>query len=107
MPKLMDSSKTEGLLNTILALEDLKDAKAFFRDLLTPTELDEFGNRWQAAQMLNAKISYNRIVRETGLSTTTIARISKWLKRGKGGYKLMLKRIGHHHNSLSLGKELG
>ena len=90
MAKLMDNLKTENLLETILGIEDLKEAKAFFRDLLTPSELEEFGNRWQAAQMLNEKVSYNRIVRETGLSTTTIARISKWLKRGRGGYKLML-----------------
>jgi len=101
----MDNLKTENLLETILGIEDLKEAKAFFRDLLTPSELEEFGNRWQAAQMLNEKVSYNRIVRETGLSTTTIARISKWLKRGRGGYKLMLKRMNHHNNSFSA-KEL-
>jgi|SRR3989344_2193268 len=105
MAKLMDNLKTENLLETILGIEDLKEAKAFFRDLLTPSELEEFGNRWQAAQMLNEKVSYNRIVRETGLSTTTIARISKWLKRGRGGYKLMLKRMNHHNNSFSA-KEL-
>ncbi len=106
MGKLMDNSKTESLLETILALQDLKEAKRFFRDLLTPSELEEFGNRWLAAKMLNAKVSYNRIVKETGLSTTTIARISKWLKRGKGGYRLMLKRMGHHYNSFSFEKGL-
>lgn len=108
MPALMDNPKTEDLLNTILALKDLKEAKAFFRDLLTPAELDEFGNRWLAARMLNAKVSYNQIQKITGLSTTTIARISKWLKRGKGGYKLMLKRVPAMHHSPSLiGKGLG
>src|SRR3989338_5813528 len=107
MPGLMDNEKTEGLLNTILALKDIKEAKAFFRDLLTPSELTEFGNRWLAAQMLYEDVSYNAIQKATGLSTTTIARISKWLKRGKGGYKLMLKRSGeHHHKSLPSGKGL-
>ena len=102
-----DNGKTEDLLSIILTLKTLKEAKAFFRDLLTPSELAEFGNRWQAARMLNAKVSYNDIQKATGLSTTTIARISKWLKRGKGGYKLMLKRLGVHHKSLSVGKGLG
>lgn len=108
MPALMDNPKTEDLLNTILALKDLKEAKAFFRDLLTEAELDEFGNRWLAARMLNSRVSYNQIQKTTGLSTTTIARISKWLKRGRGGYKLMLKRVPamHHHPSL-IGKGLG
>lgn len=103
----MNNRKTEDLLNAILALKNLKEAKAFFRDLLTESELDEFGNRWQAAQMLNGDTSYNVIQKSTGLSTTTIARISKWLKKGKGGYKLMLKRqSAHHHNSLPVGKGL-
>jgi len=108
MPKIMDELKIEDLLTAIMALKDLTEAKAFFRDLLTLSELEEFGNRWYAANLLNAKVSYNKIQKATGLSTTTIARISKWLKRGKGGYKLMLKRVGSHHsNSPSFGKGLG
>lgn len=108
MPKLMDDNKIQDLLNTILALKDIKEAKRFFRDLLTEAELDEFGNRWFAARMLNNDVSYNQIQRATGLSTTTIARISKWLKRGKGGYKLMLKRVPRvHHNPSLIGKGLG
>lgn len=102
-----DNPKTEDLLNTILALKDLKSAKVFFRDLLTEAELKEFGNRWLAARMLNAGVSYNQIQKATGLSTTTIARISKWLKRGKGGYKLMLKCMPTHHNPSLVGKGLG
>jgi len=92
-----DDSKTTYLLEAVLALKNLDEARRFFRDLLTSAEIEEFGTRWQAAKMLNAKISYNAIVKQTGLSTTTIARISKWLKRGRGGYKLMLKRQNHHN----------
>jgi TrpR-related protein YerC/YecD len=92
-----DNQKTEKLLNAVLALKNLKEAKAFFRDLLTADELDEFGSRWLAVQMLNAKVSYNLIQKQTRLSSRTIARISKWLKNGKGGYKLMLNRKGNHH----------
>ncbi len=101
-----DNLKTEQLLQAILALKNIKEAKAFFRDLLTPDELDEFGNRWLAVQMLNAKVSYNLIQKQTRLSSRTIARISKWLKNGKGGYKLMLKRNGVHHNLSFVGKGL-
>ena len=49
---------TEDLLTTILALQDMSEAKSFFRDLLTENELNEFASRWKAAQMLNDKISY-------------------------------------------------
>ena len=43
--------------------------------------------------MLDKKISYEKIEKETGMSSTTIARVQKWLTNGKGGYKLMLKRL--------------
>ncbi len=102
-----DNKKTENLLQAVLLLESLEEAKRFFRDLLTEAELEEFGNRWLAAQMLTAKESYTIIRGKTGLSTTTIARISKWLQKGRGGYKLILKRLGQHHtNSIPIGKGL-
>jgi len=66
-------------------------------------EIIEFGNRWQAAKMLNNKISYPKIKKETGLSTTTIARVSKWLNRGMNGYKLILQRLNHHNQSFRKG----
>jgi TrpR-related protein YerC/YecD len=92
-----NNQKTEDLLKVFLALKSPKEAKNFFRDLLTEREIIEFGNRWKAARMLSERISYPEIQKETGLSTRTIARISKWLKNGKGGYKSALDKI-HHHN---------
>lgn len=101
-----DNSKTRELWRAILALQNIKEAKKFFRDLLTEQEIVEFAKRWDAAQMLSKKIPYSEIEQKTGLSSTTIARISKWLKAGMGGYKLMLKRLNHHHNISPRGKGL-
>ncbi len=100
-----DNKKTDQLIKAVLALKNAKEAKCFLRDLLTAEELNEFGNRWQAAQMLSQNISYTTIRGKTGLSSTTIARISKWLKKGQGGYKLIISRM-HHYNSSSSGKGL-
>lgn len=94
-----DNQKTKDLIEIVLALESEKEAKMFFRDLMTEKELLEFGNRWKAVQMLSGKASYPEIQDETGLSTRTIARISKWLKNGKGGYKLALNKLHHHTSS--------
>ena len=85
--KNWDNKKTEDLFIAILKLKNVGETKKFFRDLLTSEELIEFGKRWQAAQMLDKKISYEAIERETGLSSRTVARISKWLNKGMGGYK--------------------
>ena len=100
-----DNPKTENLMKAIFTLKNMKEAKRFFRDLLTQQEIIEFGKRWQVAQMLSNRIPYPLIRKETGLSPTTIARVSKWLNRGKGGYKLMLQKF-HHHNPSSFGKRL-
>ncbi len=96
-----NNKNTEDLFKTILALKNIGEAKRFFRDLLTEQEIVEFGKRWQAAKMLNKKISYPLIAKETGLSSTTIARVSKWLNKGMGGYKLMLQKLHHHDPSFS------
>ena len=97
------NKKTQSLYKAILSLKDEKECQKFFRDLLTEAEMKEFANRWTVAQMLDKKIDYETITKETGMSSTTIARISKWLNTGMGGYKLMLRRlnvisnINHHH----------
>lgn len=100
MKTALKDKKTESLIQAVLALKNAKEAKAFLRDLLTQEEIAEFGNRWMAAQMLSQKIPYTIISKQTGLSSTTIARISKWLNKGMGGYKLILSRFAKHHTKL-------
>ncbi len=95
-----DDKKIKDLMDTILILKTRSEARRFFRDLLTEKELIEFGNRWKAARMLSRNILYIEIEKETGLSSTTIARVSKWLNNGKNGYKLVLNRLNNHHNHL-------
>lgn len=91
--KSSELKRVDDLFIAILEIRDKKEAKAFFRDLLTGPELIEFSKRWQTARMLNDNISYATIVEETGLSSTTVARVSKWLKKGMGGYKLIITRL--------------
>lgn len=81
-----------NLFLAILDLENLTEACNFFRDLLTKKELIEFAQRWKVAKMLSAGKAYVDIEKETGMSSTTIARIQHWLKNGMGGYKLMIKK---------------
>lgn len=83
---------TDSLFRAILDLDNLAEAQKFFRDLLTEKELLEFAQRWKVAKMLSGGKAYVDIERETGMSSTTIARIHRWLKSGMGGYKLMIKK---------------
>ena len=102
-----DNPQTKSLFEAILRLKSVAEAKRFFRDLLTEEEIIEFGKRWQAARLLAKKTSYSEIIEKTGLSSTTVARVSKWLNQGMNGYKLMLKRLNsHHHAAFPNGKGL-
>ena len=87
-----DTKENEELMKAILELKNIAEAKRFFRDLLTEDELIEFGKRWKVAKMLDGRVSYSKIAEETGLSSTTIARVSKWLTKGMKGYRLALDR---------------
>ncbi len=87
-------SDIESLYRATLSLRNMEEAKRFFRDLLTETEIKEFAERWKAARLLARGYSYTRIIEETGMSSTTVARVWRWLKKGTGGYRLVLKRRG-------------
>lgn len=89
----LETKEAKKLFEAFLSLKNEEECKKFLRDLLTEAELKEFINRWKAARMLNDKIPYEEIAKETGMSSTTIARISKWLTKGMGGYQLVLSRI--------------
>jgi TrpR-related protein YerC/YecD len=86
------SGKLKSLYEAVLLLKTAHEVEAFFRDLLTETELRELSKRWTAARMLEAGESYTKIIEATGLSSTTVARVSRWLKKGAGGYRMVLKR---------------
>jgi len=92
---------TQDLYKVILSLDDLNEAERFFRDLLTTGEIKEFGRRWRTAIMLNEGHSYNKIHQVTKLSSTTIARISRWLRHGCNGYRLALDRSNYSSQNVA------
>lgn len=94
---------SKDLFKTITCLKTEKETRDFLRDLLTEQEIIEFSNRWKAAKMLYEKISYSKISKATGLSSRTVARISKWLNSGMGGYKKMINELHHGNSSFEKG----
>ncbi len=85
--------KNKRLIEAIIAIDSKDEAMCFFRDLMTEKEIDEFSNRLKAAEMLTKKIPYTKIEKETGLSSRTIARVSKWLKSDSGGYLNIINKL--------------
>lgn len=106
-----NTKENKQLIKAFLALESEDEAGRFLRDLMTPMEIKELASRLEAARLLARDTQYNAIIESTGLSSTTIARISKWLKGSLGGYRLILARLSksiasHHPLSPKLGKGL-
>ena len=93
MKKTWNTPQTDELFRAILTLRDVKEARRFFRDLLTEEEIKEFAARWKVAQMLSQKVSYSQIVKETGMSSTTIARVNKYLTGTYGGYRRIIEKF--------------
>lgn len=87
------NKNTDRLISAILSCRKEADLKAFLRDLLTAEEIVELGKRLQVANLLAQEMPYSHIEKLTGMSSTTIARISKWLKKGLGGYQKVLSRL--------------
>ena len=101
---ILSNKESRDLYKAILSLKNESECKKFLRDLLTEAEIKELANRWKVARMLNMKVDYKTIEKETGMSSTTIARVQKWLTSGMGGYRLMLKRLANssHHSPTRL-----
>jgi len=93
----------DNLAKAILVLKTADETRRFLRDLMTRAEIKEFSNRLQAAQMLSQKIPYSAIVKITGLSSTTVARVSKWLNGPLGGYKTVLTRLHRQRSREEIG----
>ena len=88
-----ENIEKKRLIEAILALETPDETRRFLRDLMTESEIIEFSKRLQTAKLLTDNAPYSIIEEKTGLSSTTIARVSKWLRKGKGGYSLVLSRL--------------
>lgn len=98
--------KNKQLINAFVSVKTQKEASCFLRDLMTEGEIKEFANRLEAALLLSNNVKYSEIIEKTKLSSTTIARISKWLKGPLGGYRLILNKMHHTYYQNSAGKGL-
>ena len=77
----------------VLSLKNEQECSAFFNDVCTIQELEALAQRMEVAIRLKNKESYIDINKQTGASTATISRVSKYLNYGAGGYELAIERL--------------
>ena len=89
------SRPAEDLAVALAALTSESEVRALLRDLCTPAEVRTLAERWQVAKLLDAgAMTYREIHDATGVSTTTIVRVARFLKEEQnGGYRLLLDRL--------------
>lgn len=83
------------LAEALVELVDKDGASAFLADLCTPAEIHSLAERWQVARLLDAgELTYREIHDATGVSTTTIVRVARFLRQeNNSGYRLLLDRV--------------
>ena len=87
-------TKSENeLFKAILSIDSMKECKNFFYDLCTPSEIEEFSTRWLIVKLLSKKKPYRQIALETGVSTTTVGRVARYMKYGHNGYNTILNKL--------------
>ena len=84
------TSEVEDLLAVLVGITDRDTMYALLEDLFTIREIKETSQRLAVASMLRAGQPYVAIGEATGASATTIARVSKALNYGAGGYAAAL-----------------
>jgi len=79
--------EVEDLLEVLSSMTDKDALYALFEDLFTIREIKETSQRLSVARLLDDGKPYTAIAEATGASATTIARVSKALNYGSGGYR--------------------
>jgi len=84
------------LCRALLAPDTIDEAARLLADLCTPAEIRTLAERWHVARLLDATdLSYRDIHEGTGVSTTTIVRVARFLKQEPHrGYRLALDKVG-------------
>ena len=85
----------EDLAEAILRLESADEAVGFLSDLCTPAEIHTLAERWHVARLLDqGELTYREIHEKTGVSTTTVVRVARFLRQEEnGGYRCVLDRM--------------
>jgi TrpR family trp operon transcriptional repressor len=75
-------------------LRDPELFERFLREILTPSEADDLGSRWELLKRLAAGQTQRHIASELGLSLCKITRGSRELKKPGSALRVVLARAG-------------
>jgi TrpR-related protein YerC/YecD len=85
----------EDLCRALLTPRDAGEMARLLADLCTPAEIRTLAERWHVARLLDeTDLTYRDIHEATGVSTTTIVRVARFLKQEPHqGYPMAIARV--------------
>ena len=89
-----NSAQLDLLCDILLKLKTREDCQALLYDLCTYKELEQMAQRAYAAKLFLEGKTYNEIISETDISSTTLSRISRSIAHGSGAYKKFIDYNG-------------
>ncbi len=95
-PKRDLDALTDELCDALLTPDSREEMRRLLRDLCTPAELRALAERWHVARLLDGTdLSYREIHDGTGVSTTTIVRVGRFLRQEPNlGYRRAIDSLG-------------
>lgn len=95
-PTRDSTALSEDLCRALLAPRSAEEMARLLADLCTPAEIRTLAERWHVARLLDRNgLSYREIHEGTGVSTTTIVRVARFLKQEPHqGYRMAIDRQG-------------
>ena len=89
-------SLVADLCRALMAPESAAEMARLLADLCTPAEIGTLAERWHVARLLDGTdLSYRDIHDATGVSTTTIVRVARFLRQEPHlGYRAVIDRLG-------------
>jgi TrpR-related protein YerC/YecD len=87
---------TDDLCEALLTARNAEDMRLLLLDLCTPAEIRTLAERWHVARLLaESGLPYREIHDRTGVSTTTIVRVGRFLRQEPHqGYRRAIDRLG-------------
>jgi TrpR-related protein YerC/YecD len=84
------------LCAALLTPRDPAEMGRLLVDLCTPAEIRTLAERWHVARLLDGTgLSYRDIHDATGVSTTTVVRVARFLREERnGGYRRAIDALG-------------
>lgn len=100
-PTRDQTALARDLCEALLTPRDAEEMARLLADLCTPAEVRTLAERWHVARLLGqTDLTYRDIHDATGVSTTTIVRVARFLRQEPHqAYQMAIDRMGNKNDA--------